>query len=731
MDIYIEINDSFLKMLDMTAPIDGGGNKLFKAMNTILGKCILITSLSMAKCCTGNANKGIVPYFEKRQKSNKIYSIKKKSGNIVLKKEYDGLLPNFVEITEDLDNKKAIEKVILNLQILLLFNQMTSSNKGPLLSALYLKYDSQNRTVNKIKQNGYWSKTNEKNTKEISTHFSNTSTDNITQKDIIGLILKRRQQYFGNLFNVAIDKVPKWFTDGNNEDDYLQNAMNKIIETHFKDNIYFSGKYSKTKKNVKKLLPDAYKSYIINNASVGVSNGFLNLKGSVEKNLEYCPITSIADAQKLCAARSSNTPDKMVEYDMNMILKVKDNEQFMYKVSFTKDIEDDSDMEDDSESEYDSDDSSDDEEDFSYKLKGKLIFEETKITIGDDNFSNLSEDPLSAVSSYYKMLGNISSLVKNYQKYKKEEKAKALAPPKILSNFINKNIKEVQKYSILKSFGDYGQEFTAISKWSGGSPEEVMLSTDIALNYDELGNSFRVMIANDRPSAYRIIFLILFGNINTINNRCIGGYFNNNKSKKNFLVNVRDKDSDFLITTKGSKTIKIHDDEEKDYEEDEEEKAEREEKEKNTKAIIDIVKDQQKNIDYEYKSYKFATIVGPKSFDEFYQWYKSRKIRQFLKVRKVGDIEWTAANKLMKELKENAKNQGGGKKIIKIYETKRKSNSKSRTQKNSKINKKIIVKKLKSRKRKKKAFVKSRKNKNKKKIIKVKKGSRKNKIKRK
>ena len=67
---------------------------------------------------------------------------------------------------------------------------MTSSNKGPLLSALYLKYDSQSRTVNKIKQNGYWSKTSEKNTKEISTHFSNTSTDNITQNDIIGLISK-------------------------------------------------------------------------------------------------------------------------------------------------------------------------------------------------------------------------------------------------------------------------------------------------------------------------------------------------------------------------------------------------------------------------------------------------------------------------------------------------------------------------------------------------------------
>ena len=177
------------------------------------------------------------------------------------------------------------------------------------------------------------------------------------------------------------------------------------------------------------------------------------------------------------------------------------------------------------------------------------------------SYSKLSDDPLSAVSSYYKMLGNISNLVKNYQEFNKQAKVSTkLAPPIILRNFLNKNMKEIQKYSILKSFGDYGQEYTAISKWNGGLPSDVIKSNDIALSYDDYGNSFRVMIANDRPSAYRLIFLILFANQESINNRCIGGYFNNNNSKKNFMVKVGGV-GEYIDTVniKKNKTIKIED----------------------------------------------------------------------------------------------------------------------------------------------------------------------------
>ena len=51
-------------------------------------------------------------------------------------------------------------------------------------------------------------------------------------------------------------------------------------------------------------------------------------------------------------------------------------------------------------------------------------------------------------------------------------------------------------------------------------------SNNIAIPYNNQGNSLRVMIANDRPSAYRGAFILLFAEPTTINNRCMIGYYN-------------------------------------------------------------------------------------------------------------------------------------------------------------------------------------------------------------
>lgn len=104
------------------------------------------------------------------------------------------------------------------------------------------------------------------------------------------------------------------------------------------------------------------------------------------------------------------------------------------------------------------------------------------------------------------------------------------------------------KSSVQKSIGDYGQEFTALSKFGATSIDIYNTQNKIGstertktLPYNDTGNSLRVMIANDRPSAYRGIFISLFSNQSTINTRCIIGYYRSkiqdpSEESKNSLI---------------------------------------------------------------------------------------------------------------------------------------------------------------------------------------------------
>ena len=90
----------------------------------------------------------------------------------------------------------------------------------------------------------------------------------------------------------------------------------------------------------------------------------------------------------------------------------------------------------------------------------------------------------------------------------------------------------LMKAGVQKSIGDYGQEFTALAKYGATTldiynEQNQIVSTGKTktLPYNSKGNSLRVMIANDRPSAYRGIFISLFANQSTINTRCIIGYY--------------------------------------------------------------------------------------------------------------------------------------------------------------------------------------------------------------
>merc|ERR1711968_317784 len=94
----------------------------------------------------------------------------------------------------------------------------------------------------------------------------------------------------------------------------------------------------------------------------------------------------------------------------------------------------------------------------------------------------------------------------------------------------------------VKSIGDYAQEGTVTSKFSGLEYErEGRLAEDyfdsprLLSPTHEQGFSFRIGLAGDRPSAYRMIDTLLFANPESINIDAIVGYVRKN-DEKNFLV---------------------------------------------------------------------------------------------------------------------------------------------------------------------------------------------------
>ena len=91
----------------------------------------------------------------------------------------------------------------------------------------------------------------------------------------------------------------------------------------------------------------------------------------------------------------------------------------------------------------------------------------------------------------------------------------------------------------VKSIGDYAQEGTVTANNSattpGSTPEEVSTAKITPTNSE--GDAFRLGIANDRPSAYRMIDQLLYATNDSKNKAAIVGYFYKD-SDKNFLVHL-------------------------------------------------------------------------------------------------------------------------------------------------------------------------------------------------
>lgn len=162
------------------------------------------------------------------------------------------------------------------------------------------------------------------------------------------------------------------------------------------------------------------------------------------------------------------------------------------------------------------------------------------IIVGDMGEKNdLKGSPLGAVTTYYHLLKNMNKDISQFvMRASTPSSSKNSSPREILSDFFKENMETITNMCVKKSIGDYGQEHTASAKFGAGLPDEVKIAgqdsvgNNVVLPYTEDGDSLRIMLACDRPSAYRNIFMLLFSEENSVNSRAAAGYWDESEGKK-------------------------------------------------------------------------------------------------------------------------------------------------------------------------------------------------------
>ena len=198
-----------------------------------------------------------------------------------------------------------------------------------------------------------------------------------------------------------------------------------------------------------------------------------------------------------------------------------------------------------------------------FSLSAKISYNGKDIIL-DESQVSLLEHPFEASYSYLEILKGINGLI---SAEKGNSGGAGGASKKVLYQYFKNNITEIFQKTIKKSLGDYSQELSTIARWAGDPDKQAGYSiankivvTDtgikhvpsISLPYNIEGNSFRLLVANDRPSALRGIFLITQGQEKTINEAALAGYYGS-KWNKDETVDMEKGGKSFLV--KGDMTI--------------------------------------------------------------------------------------------------------------------------------------------------------------------------------
>ena len=563
--------------------------KLFNAMNTVLNKAIIENSLVLMDCVTGdkdfgyfpsnnngdsltttsiNSHKGFRPVFQNIFKGAVLQQYLKDNNLII---EEGGEIVNIKwDELKNLDGSTSIRKllasrILLNTQILILFQRCIPSGitTNSLFEGLFLKMDNKGRKTADLIKRGYLTK-KLKGKDQLDPNFVKQFGFNIFT-EYENKIKLSRIKFFGKLYDdTLLENNPKWLELSNSEDDMLQNSFNMVLEDLLPEFIFEMGQQPdivKSEVDVVAPIPppsaDGSNAYVINNAvpmiypTLAKANqdrfGLLNLDGKASRLSQFCPVTSIADSQPLCSIKSKkgfkDTQPRALNYSMEMALEAPVSAGvYSYYVDLRKVAPGDDD-------------------DYDFYISATLTGPGFLINIGNKtDVLDLKLGPLSAVNTFYEILQNISILTKHHYKTSSLQK---FQPRLVLRQFFKENMEILLKAGVKKSIGDYGQEFTALSKYGATSNSiytEKNLNTSSGKNktipYNAAGNALRIMVANDRPSAYRGMFILLFADQNTINSRSIVGYYREPKTRgvnsKNSLI----AGFNVLKDTGGSKAIK-------------------------------------------------------------------------------------------------------------------------------------------------------------------------------
>ena len=317
-----------------------------------------------------------------------------------------------------------------------------------------------------------------------------------------------------------------------NIDDQLQQAHNIIIRTYYPESVYKdglntdkfrltseSGGLDKAGKAVIGVDENARVSFVVNNASGlgGVNIG--GLSGYTLESRTFCPIASILDAMIPCSIGAALRDRSTVLYPMEYTIGSANNE-FLYTVEYKPSDSGDSAILNATLSKSISDSGP----------AGNLF------TISKRNLVFTDKD-LSATEGYRGIIEDLLTLAENLGREGRQLRGRNAIMA--FQDFLNQVMSQMIGSFAVKSIGDYAQEGTVTSIYSGVTGDKLAEDftkgkTTISPSQDE-GFSFRIGLAGDRPSAYRMIDTLLYANPTSINIDAMVGYLDGNSSK-NFLI---------------------------------------------------------------------------------------------------------------------------------------------------------------------------------------------------
>lgn len=300
-------------------------------------------------------------------------------------------------------------------------------------------------------------------------------------------------------------------------DNQTQEAHNIVIRSYFPEAIYQDNNptYGSPPKFP---LPKTKDRFVVNNAAIINDKddvGITYTGKQIKQNHIFCPIGSILDAMRPCSIGSALKKQKDSLYPMNYVIQDIYG-KLTYQVSYEP------------------------------KGSGKQGYAILNATLSKSSRGNLftiskrldyASDDLSATEGYR---GVIAQLHKLYQiKASEGMVLRGKSDMRVFMDFLQQVMGDAIGAFAVKSIGDYAQEGTVTANNSattpGSTPEKASTAKITPTNSE--GDAFRLGIANDRPSAYRMIDQLLYATNDTKNKAAIVGYFYKD-SDKNFLIHL-------------------------------------------------------------------------------------------------------------------------------------------------------------------------------------------------